>query len=179
MCGMKARLGTTIVLALALAGCGPKDIDVAEVNEVLFPEKGVIGGYDFGVTWDEIQDDHNKVFKVRDDDDIKQLRRKVSDNAGSNGYFIGFTFGTDGGAESFHVSINGSKQNAVTVRKLLDEVIDRYDAQIGPGSCHAMGEGASISCHWVGSELDVDLMYYDLDSDPVSGGIDLNVRKAG
>lgn len=171
-----------ILVPLALVTislCGPKDIDAVEFDAVVFPSEGVIGGYDFGDSWDDVKAKHNDVFEVRDEAGFEQLRRKVGDNAGVNGYFIGFRLDDAGKIQGFSVSLNGESQNAVLVRKTLDDMIARYDVLLGPGSCYKIGDGPdnSTACDWpeVPGQPRVDLMYYE-NHDPLRGSIDLTVR---
>ena len=137
----------------------------------------MLGGYDFGDSWDDIKADHNEVFDVRDDD-FKQLRRKIWDNAGSNGYYLDFVLDAEGKVAAFQASINGTKQNAVTVRKLLDDILARYEAAIGSGSCARIGsEGHSTSCRWptVPGKPIVKVIYVETD-DPILGSINIFVE---
>ncbi len=173
----KSTLGS-LALGLFVTACGPPDMNQQEVMDTLFPaDKGVVGGYDFGDSWSDIKGKHSEVFKVRDDD-FKQLRRAVSDNAGDNGYFIGFHLDGDGKVKSFDASISGSKQNAVTVRKILDDVIAHFDKTIGGGRCGRApgGEGNSSNCDW--SEQPgkprVSLMYLEM-NEPISGSIHIDI----
>ena len=167
------------ILALALlTACGPRDMKPEEVNSVLFPAEGVIAGYDFSASWTDIKAKHNEVFEVRDDPDFKQLRRKISDNAGSDGYFIGFQLDDAGNVESFDVSINGSEQNTLTVRRLLDDVIAHYDKTIGRGSCGPIpdSEGNSSTCDWSApGKPSVHVSYYDF-SDMKSGSVNIEIK---
>jgi hypothetical protein len=174
---MRLRLLPTLALTLALtAACGPKDLPRDEIAKVLFPTEGVLGGYDFGDSWEDIKAKHDEVFEVRDDD-FKQLRRDVGDNAGSNGYFIGFQLDAAGKVESFEASISGKEQNAVTVRALLDDVIAHYDKTIGDGSCTRTGAGGnSSSCSWESpGKPKVEVMYLEM-RDPISGSIHINIH---
>src|SRR5512146_693585 len=108
---MQLRSLSLLALTLALTACGPKDLPREEIMTNLFQAQGVLGGYDFGTSWDDIKAKHADVFEVRDDD-FKQLRRDVGDNAGSNGYFIGFVLDGSGKVTSFNASINGKEQNS-------------------------------------------------------------------
>lgn len=168
------------LLSLALvsftAACGPKDLPREEIESVLFPSKGVLGGYDFGDSWDDIKAKHDDVFEVRDDEN-KQLRRDVGENAGSNGYFIGFTLDDAGKVESLGVNISGKKQNAVTVRVLLDDVIAHYDKTIGNGTCRKAGTDTNSStCSWeTPGKPRVDVRYLEM-RDPLSGSLDVTLK---
>ncbi|MBL9025533.1 MAG: hypothetical protein JNL21_25280 [Myxococcales bacterium] len=144
---MRAHL-LTFALVASVAACGPKDLPREEITEVLFPSKGLLAGYDFGDSWQDIKAKPPEHFAVRDDD-TKQLRRDVGDNAGSNGYYVGFGLDDAGKVKSLSVHISGKKQNAVTVRALLDDVIAHYDKTIGGGRCSRTGtKDNSSNCSW-------------------------------
>lgn len=137
-----------LALLSSVAACGPKDLPREEIAGVLFPDKGVFAGYDFGDSWQDIKAEHPDFFVVRDDSS-KQLRRDVGDNAGSNGYYVGFGVDGAGKIDSMSVSIHGQKQNAVTVRALLDDVIAHYDKTVGKGRCQKTGkQDNSSTCTW-------------------------------
>jgi hypothetical protein len=172
---MQLRL---VPLALTLAftaACGPKDLPREEIDKVLFPSEGVLGGYDFGDSWEDIKAKHDEVFEVRDDE-FKQLRRDVGENAGSNGYFIGFKLDSAGKVTGFDASVSGKEQNAVAVRALLDDVIAHYDKTIGNGSCMRIGnDNNSSSCSWESpGKPRVEVMYNEM-RDPISGSIHLTI----
>jgi len=169
-------LAFTLLMAATVVGCNPPDMDANEVMSKVFTDKGVVGGYDFGDSWDEVKKKHDDVFKVRDDD-IKQLRRPVSDNAGDNGYFIGFHLDKQNKIKSFDVHISGNKQNAVTVRKLLDDIIARFDKSHSKGSCSRTGRKNSSHCTWPeGKDKGrVELTYLEMD-DPISGIISIQIH---
>jgi hypothetical protein len=166
----------SVLMVTTAVGCNPPDIDQSEVMSKVFGGKGVVADYDFGDSWDDVKKKHDDVFKVHDDD-IKQLRRRVSDNAADNGYFIVFRLDKQNKIEGFDVSITGSKQNAVTVRKLLDDIIAKYDKSHGNGGCGPVGEGNSSSCSWPGSKDkgSVEASYLEM-SDPIRGQIDLTLN---
>lgn len=173
---MRLRLLPLTLLAFT-AACGPKDLPREEINTILFPAEGVLGGYDFGDAWTDIKAKPNEVFEVRDDD-FKQLRRDVGDNAGSNGYFIGFGLDDAGKVKSLDASINGKDQNAVTVRAMLDEIIARYDKTIGQGGCMPIGNGEdnSVSCRWEApGKPRVEVSYFEM-RDPISGSINISIN---
>ena len=172
---MRLQLPLLALLSLT-AACGPKDLPREEIDAVLFPTKGVLGGYDFGDSWEDIKAKHDEVFEVRDDD-FKQLRRDVGDNAGSNGYFIGFGLDDAGKVKSLSASISGKKQNAVTVRAILDDVIAHYDKTIGQGRCRRTGtDNNSSSCRWENAgKPKVEVMYLEM-SDPISGSINIGIE---
>ena len=148
-----------------------------EVNAMLFPEKGVFSGYDFGDKWSDIKANPPKGFEVRDDD-IKQLRRDVGSNAGSNGFYVGFGLDGEGKVRSFNAHVSGQQQNALTIRKLLDDVIAQYDKSIGNGSCTRTGtQDNSSSCTWEApGKLRVNVSYTEM-RDPISGSIDVSVQR--
>ena len=173
---MKLRRFVPLALTLAFTvACGPKDLPRQEIEEVLFPSKGVLGGYDFGDSWEDIKANHDSVFELRDDD-FKQLRRDVGDNAGSNGYFIGFALDEAGKVESFKASVNGKEQNAITVREMLDQVISHYDKTIGNGGClPTSGSDNSSSCSWESpGKPRVEIMYHEM-RDPISSSINITI----
>ena len=170
-----ALLPLALTLGLTTA-CGPKDLPREEIDKVLFPSEGVFAGYDFGTSWEDIKANHPEQFVVRDDD-FKQLRRDVGDNAGSNGYFIGFGLDDAGKVTSFDAAISGKKQNAVAVRVLLDDLIAHYDKTIGNGSCIRTGtDDNSSSCRWeTPGKPRVEIMYLEM-RDPISGSIHIDVN---
>lgn len=166
-----------ILVATLLAACGPSDMSQDEVKKNLFSGDGVLGGHDFGDSWEEIKKGHAEVFEVRDDD-FKQLRRKVHDNAGSNGYFIGFRLDGEGKVEAIDASINGSEQNAVVVRKVLDDAIAHFDAMVGAdaGGCASSGGGGNSSnCSWSKPGKPSVTIMYSEGSDPIRGSIHIDV----
>ena len=169
-------LALSFLMVTTMVGCNPPDMDAKEVMSKVFTDQGVVGGYDFGDSWDKVKKNHDDVFKVRDDD-FKQLRRPVSDNAGDNGYFIGFQLDDAGKIKSFDVSISGGKQNAVTVRKLLDDIIAKYDKSHGKGSCSPTGTGNSSTCTWPGGKDEgrVEVRYLEMD-EPIRGHINIQIH---
>jgi hypothetical protein len=168
-----------LALITSMAACGPTDLPRDEINGVLFPEKGIFGGFDFGDSWSDIKAKHPEQFEVRDDD-FKQLRRDVGDNAGSNGYFLGFGLDDAGKVKSIEVSIHGQKQNAVTVRALLDDVIAHYDKTIGKGRCQKTGkEDNSSTCTWEApGKNKVRASYLEM-RDLHSGSLSVSVQPPG
>ena len=166
----------TLPLLTSLAACGPKDLPREEIAGVLFPEKGVFAGYEFGDSWDSIKSKHPEFFVVRDDD-IKQLRRDVGDNAGSNGYFLGFGLDSAGKVVSMSASIHGQKQNAVTVRALFDDVVAHYDKTVGKGSCSSTKSGDnSTSCDFSApGKPKVSVRYLEM-RDLGSGSLSISVE---
>jgi len=150
-----------------------------EITGVLFPDKGVFAGYDFGDSWDDIKAKHPDFFEVRDDDH-KQLRRDVGDNAGSNGYYLGFDLDGAGKVKSMSASVSGKKQNSVMVRALLDDVISHYDKTIGKGSCRRTGkDDNSSNCSWdAPGKPKVRVMYLEM-RDLQSGKITISVSPPG
>lgn len=176
---MNGRAVVVPAFGLLAAACGPPDMSQEEVKNNLFGGKGVVGGYDFGDSWEAIKNDHAEVFEVRDDD-FKQLRRNVSDNAGDNGYFIGFALDDAGNVEGFDVSINGSEQNAVVVRKLLDDAIAYFDTMIGGGGCAptpAPNDGNSSNCRWAEQpgKPEASIMYLEM-TDPLRGSVHIDIH---
>ncbi len=164
-------LGLSAVLC---AGCGAA-YDVEEVNSVLFPDSGVVAGYEFGATWEDIKSDHNEAFEVRDDG-FKQLRRKsLFHNAGDNGYFVGFGFDESNGVDSFDVSINGA--NPDTLKQVLqvhDQLRSKYEGEYGPGDCTGSGgDTISTRCSWSGDTM-VELRMSKLEGTD-RGGVDLTI----
>jgi hypothetical protein len=166
----------SLALLACTAACGPTDLPREEIDSVLFPTKGVLGGYDFGDSWDDIKAKHDDAFVVRDDD-FKQLRRDVGDNAGSNGYFIGFGLDGAGKVNSLSANISGKKQNAVTVRVMLDDVIAHYDKTIGNGKCGKTGTDTNSStCRWeTPGKPRVTVRYLEM-RDPISGSLDITIE---
>lgn len=174
---MRNRL-LLIGLLASTAACGPRDLPREEIKGVIFPDKGVFAGYDFGDSWSDIKAKHPDYFEVRDDD-FKQLRRDVGDNAGSNGYYIGFSLDKAGKVVGLEASIHGKKQNSVMVRELLDEVIAHYEKTVGKGECRRTGkEDNSTSCSWVlPGKPRVDVTYNDM-PDLHSGALNIAVKPA-
>lgn len=165
------------------AACGPRDLPRDEIKGILFPDKGVLGGYDFGDSWSDIKAKHPDHLEVRDDS-TKQLRRDVGDNAGSNGYFLGFSLDPSGKVIGLEVSIHGQKQNTVAVRELFDEVVTHYDKTLGKGQCEAppggMGssdkQDLSLNCEWmVTGKPQVRVRYMHL-FDSQSGSLSVSVK---
>lgn len=165
-------------LTLASAGCGAA-YDADEVNRVLFKDSGVVGGYDFGVTWEEIKANHDDVFEVRDDG-VEQLRRKsLFHNAGENGYFVGFAFDDDGGVERFSVTLSGANADTIAEAYSVHEQLrSKYESEYGPGTCSAQpGEGTSgISCRW-SHPLSIELGMSKLE-DSTTGWVDVRISKS-
>jgi hypothetical protein len=175
---MRNSLPLLALLAFT-AACGPKDLPREEIKGVLFPDKGVFAGYDFGDSWQDIKAKHADYFEVRDDEH-KQLRRDVGDNAGSNGYYLGFGLDGAGKVVSMSVNISGKEQNAVTVRELLDDVIAHYDKTIGKGGCRRTGkDDNSSNCIWEApGKPKVEVMYLEM-RDLHSGSLDVSVKPPG
>lgn len=172
---MRMHLFPLVLLAFTVA-CGPKDLPREEIMTILFPAEGVLGGYDFGDSWEEIKANPNEVFEVRDDD-FKQLRRDVGDNAGSNGYFIGFALDGAGKVTSISASINGKEQNSVAVRALLDDVIAHFDKTVGNGSCMqiANNQDNSSTCRWeTPGKPQVEVSYHEM-RDLNAGSVEIRV----
>jgi len=177
-----SKRGAFVAVALVLSACTPK-LDLAEVDEVLIkPSRGLMGGIEFGDSWEKIKADHDKRYTVRDEQtssgSLQQLRRDLSD-AGTNGYFISFHLDAQKNVESYSVSIFGQKDNAVGVRKVLDDVIAHFDKKVGGGKCGKIpgGKGNSTSCRWSGKDgaSTVSLMYMVME-DPISGRIHIDVH---
>jgi hypothetical protein len=165
----------TFALVASVAACGPQDLPREEITEVLFPSKGLLAGYDFGDSWQDIKAKPPEHFAVRDDD-TKQLRRDVGDNAGSNGYYVGFGLDDAGKVKSLSVRISGKKQNAVTVRALLDDVIAHYDKTIGKGRCTRAGtKDNSSNCSWEApGKPRVRVTYHEM-LDLLSGSLEVSL----
>ena len=114
----------------------------------------------------------------------QQLRRDVGDNAGSNGYFLGFALDSSEKVVGLEVSIHGEKQNTVAVRELFDEVLAHYDKTLGKGQCEAppgsMGspdkQDLSLTCRWrVPGKPQVNVRYmhlFDLQSGSLSVAVE-------
>ncbi|MCA9654784.1 MAG: hypothetical protein H6712_30610 [Myxococcales bacterium] len=171
---IERALGALSIVLLAGA-CGPSDMSRDEVDKNLFGRGGVLGGYEFGDSWDEIKKSPDEVYEVRDEAGFEQLRRKVSDNAGQDGYFLGF--GLEGGkVTSLHASVNGTQQNAVTVRMLVDDAIAYFDAMIGNGHCSSSPDG-NTHCDWreQPGKPRATLRYMTFD-EPIKGSIDIDVE---
>lgn len=175
---MRLRLLPLAFLAFT-AACGPKDLPREEIITILFPAEGVLGGYDFGDSWEDIKANHNEVFEVRDDSS-KQLRRDVGENAGSNGYYIGFGLDDAGKVTSLNASISGKEQNAVAVRALLDDVIAHFDKTIGGGSCTRTGtKDNSSSCRWeTPGKPRVQVSYHEM-LDLNAGSVNIDIDPPG
>ena len=152
-----------LTLIPVLSACGPRDLPREEIAEVLFPSKGLLGGFELGDSWEDIKAKHPEQFEVRDDD-YKQLRRDVGENAGSNGYFLGFQLDGAGKVVGLSAHISGKEQNAVTVRVLLDDVIAHFDKTIGKGRCTRTGtKDNSSNCHWEApGKPKVDVSYLEM-----------------
>lgn len=171
---MRTSLSVLALLA-SMAACGPRDLPREEITGVLFPDKGVFAGFDLGDSWADIKAKHPEQFVVRDDE-FKQLRRDVGDNAGSNGYFIGFDVDSGGKVKGMSITISGQKQNAVTVRALLDDVTAHYDKTVGKGKCQRTGkQDHSSTCTWeVPGKNKVRVSYLDM-RDLQSGDLTVEV----
>ena len=162
-------------LLVTLAACGPKDLPREEIKGVLFPDEGIFAGYDLGDSWADIKTKHPDFFKLRDDD-FKQLRRDVGDNAGSNGYFLGFEIDGAGKVTSMNASINGKDQNRVAVREILDDVIAHYDKSVGNGSCaRTSKENNSSRCTWEAPGKNTVVASYHEMPDLNVGKLDISV----
>ncbi len=174
----------TIAVATSLAflalGCTP-DVNKDEVTKQLFgKDRGVIAGYDFGDSWDTIKKDHDPLYKLRDEKGFEQLRRDLSD-PGSEGFFVTFKLDGDNKVKGLGASVYGSKQNAVTVRMILDDAMAHYDKTIGKGRCGRIpgGEGNSTSCDWATpGKPRVHLMYLEY-KDPIRGSLDIDIEPPG
>lgn len=188
---MKTRHMAALLGGLLLGGCTP-DINPAEVNEMLLqPSRGLMGGVEFGDSWEKIKADHDKRYKVRDEtmmlganqdqpSTYYQLRRDLG-SPGEEGFYITFRLDEQKNVKAYDVSIFGSSKNAVTVRKLLDDVIAHFDKKIGGGHCGKTpgGKGNSSNCQWGGKDKpSVDLMYMEM-SDPIHGTIEINISPPG
>lgn len=176
------KRGTLVAVALLLVACTPK-LDPLEVKQALLEQpRGLIGGVEFGDSWEKIKTDHDKRYEVRDEQtssgSFLQLRRDLSD-PGTNGYFISFQLDEQKNVKSYSVSIYGEKGNAVVVRQVLDDVIAHFDKKVGGGSCRKSpgGKGNSSNCDWSGKDggPTVSLMYLEM-SDPINGMIDISVN---
>jgi hypothetical protein len=168
--------------ALLLCGCTPK-LDPAEVKQMLLEQpRGVIGGVDFGDSWDRIKADHDKRYTVRDDNTkdgtFRQLRHDLN-SPGENGFFITFDVDAQGKVASYNVSIYGRKGNMLVVRGLVDDLIAYFDKKIGGGHCGASpgSKGNSTDCDWTSKpgapQVGVD--YLDM-SDIQTGSIEISVK---
>ena len=168
-----------ITLALVSVGCTP-ELKPDEVTSTLFgKDRGALAGYDFGDSWEKIKKEHDPKLKLRDEKGFEQLRYDLS-SPGDNGFFI--SFGLEGGdkVKSLGASIYGRKQNAVTVRRILDDVIAHFDKTVGQGSCaKSGGPGNSSSCDWParagkpGAHVD----YLEM-SDPIWGHLEIRIVPA-
>lgn len=173
------------ILSLALAAltalaCNPPAIDREEIKSRLFQDKGDFAGYSFEDTWDSIKKNPDPIFKVRDQKGFEQLRRDLSD-PGSEGFFLNFGFDGDNKMTSLGASVYGSKQNAVTVRMILDDAIEHFDKQIGKGRCtqSPSDQGSSSNCDWaVPGKPRVHILYLEY-KDPIRGTLDISVTPPG
>lgn len=175
------RIATALPLvALFLVGCTP-DIKKDEVTAMLLgKDRGVLGGYDFGDSWDTIKKDHDPIYKVRDEASFEQLRRDLSD-PGEEGFFITFHLDDAKKVKSLGASIYGSKQNAVTVRAIFDDVIAHFDKKMGEGRCGKVpnAEGNSTSCDWAEpGKPRVHVLYLQY-KDPIQGSINIDIEPPG
>lgn len=174
------KRGFLVLSALLLTACTPK-LDPNEVNEMLIkPSRGLFGGVELGDSWDKLKADHDKRYTVRDEkiegNAFLQLRHDLGD-PGQNGFYLTFHVDGEGKVERFEASIHGQKDNAVTVRKLLDDVIAHFDAKVGNGHCGKTpgGKGNSSYCSWTkdgGPSVNVNYMEF---TDPISGTIRVEI----
>ena len=140
-------------------GCGPPDMDQKDVRSHLFAPGGVLGGYHFGDAWDDIKKGHKSTYAVRDDD-RQQLRRIGWDN-GNNQYFLGFQLDHQRNVKQVRAYVQGSDQNVVVVRKVLNDAIAHFDKTVGGGRCNTgPREGAATTCDWkAAGKPHVDITY--------------------
>jgi hypothetical protein len=177
--------GTFLAVALLLGACSPPRLEKDEVNEVLLkPSRGLLGGIEFGDSWEKIKAEHDKRYSVRDEQvagsSLRQLRRDLSD-PGTNGYMLTFALDDQNNVKTYSAMIMGQKDNAVVVRQVLDDVIAHFDKKLGVGQCGKLpgGQGNSSHCSWRPSGgPTVEVMYME-SSDPIDGSIDINITPPG
>ncbi|MFS8066735.1 MAG: hypothetical protein ACMG6S_10220 [Byssovorax sp.] len=176
------KRGAFVAMALLLCACTPK-LEQAEVNEMLLkPSRGLLGGIEFGDSWEKIKADHDKRYTVRDEKmaegSFQQLRRDLSD-PGTNGYMITFQLDEQKNVKSYSAEIMGRKDNAVVVRQVLDDVIAHFDKKVGGGKCGKSpgGKGNSSNCRWSSKDggPTVQVMYME-GNDPISGDIHIEIN---
>jgi hypothetical protein len=177
------KRGTLMAVALLLSACTPK-LEHSEVKQALLEQpRGLLGGVEFGDSWEKIKADHDKRYEVRDEKTetgaIRQLRRDLGSSKGTNGYYIGYNLDEQKNVKSYSASIHGQSDNAVVVRQVLDDVIAHFDKKVGGGRCGKSpgGKGNSSNCNWPGKDggPNVSVMYLEM-TDPISGMIHIEVN---
>lgn len=173
--------------AIALCGCATP-LKPEEVNEMLLaPTHGILGGIAPGDSWDKLKADHDKRYTVHEDtlksgnftNEIRMLHHDLG-NPGEDGFSISVKLDANNNVTSHSASIYGRKNNAVVVRKVLDDVIAHFDKVVGNGHCSktAGGQGNSSSCQWKGTDGTSVTAQYMETTDPITGRIVIDVTPA-
>ena len=177
------RYALALLAVLPLAACTPK-LDRAEVKQMLLSQpRGLIGGIEFGDSWEKIKAEHDPRYTVRDEkttiggfkESFLQLRHDLG--GPDNGYFLTFQVDEQNNVKSYGASVYGRKENAIVVRDVFDDLTAQFDAKVGKGVCSKVGnKGDSTGCDWKGPAAHVNLLYMEF-KDPISGRINVTVSK--
>jgi hypothetical protein len=122
------------------------------VERTLVADKGVLAGYDFGVTWDEVKKNRPKGV-TEAFDDTHQLRFDDPDHLGENGFYVGFGFAADGGCRSIGASVFGNEKNKPAVAKVFTDLSDGYMKKYGTTECRSSKDTGYTTrrCTWEAS----------------------------
>lgn len=173
---MKAVIGLVAASLLLVSGCH-KELKSNVVKKKLFQDKGLLGGYDVGVSWEDVKKDHDPDLKVRDEEGFWQLRYDLSE-PGDDGFFINFPLDKDKKVTGLSASIYGREANRVVVAQIFRDLIDKYDAERGPGRCSTApvpgSKATATDCDWPakGEKPSVHINHLQMD-DIKTGHLDI------
>lgn len=151
---MKAVFGLVAASLLVLSGCH-KELKSDVVKSKLFPDKGLLGGYDVGVSWDDVKKGHDPDLKVRDEEGFWQLRYDLG-SPGDDGFFINFPLDKDKKVTGLSAAIYGREANRVVVAQIFRDLVDKYDTERGQGRCSTApvsgSKSTATNCDWPGKD---------------------------
>lgn len=151
---MKAMIGVLAASFLLLSSCH-KELKSDVVKKKLFQDHGLLGGYDVGVSWEDVKKNHDPDLKVRDEEGFWQLRYDLSD-PGNDGFFINFPLDENKKVKALSASVYGREANRVVVAQVFADLVDKYDAERGKGRCSTGpvpgSKSTATDCNWPGKD---------------------------
>jgi len=135
---MKKIIGITLLLILGLSSCSSASIDVAEADELLLKQKrGLVAGFEIGDNWEDIKKNANKLWTIREESDIFQLRKDW--DLGNNMMYIGFELDEQKNVEKIRFYMIGKDDATITYIKALKKKFEidyknLYLSKIGENS---------------------------------------------
>lgn len=107
-------------------------IEDRQLEEMLLNyETGILAGVDIGDDWEKVKASHHADWEIREEKKsaitIRQYRKDWDDH--DNSMYLGFILDASNKIVEMDLSLRGTGENAVTVRKFMDTTFEKFNAK--------------------------------------------------